>query len=583
MSSIVTKLRHRIASAQPVYHDLSCSHVTTQDFYKLKPIYVHECMPNEKLHVQMSQFSRLAPLKKPFFGGANIIHRAFFVPYRTIFKNWNKFYDQVPVTSEGDVPTLRSKVPYFRSQTYFDWLLSNYAEYSENQPSYHDYFVQTGVASTTTEPGYYTLTQKGRRIVDIMTCLGYEIPIEQVADDYDTAYSALNLLAFYKVWVDWFSSSSYVHQYSVDALFNLSTALVASHLTEIFSQFDVEYQKDYFTTAWSNPIAPNDDVYSNISITDINNVSVPTSSVTTSPRFGDSQGTPVINGRTESNVTTTAGYNISQFIIDALKSATDYVKRNQLAGVREFDRFLARFGVALPDAALDRSIYLGKSVSDLTIADVMATTAAEDQVLGDFAGKGIANGQGNFNFSSDEFGVFLVLAVPIPNIGYYQGTLKTNLHINPLDFFTPEFDRLGVQPIAVQELLAPRNYNEISRYSTDNVHGDSVFGFTSRYAEYKVGRDMLSGNFRFLEDSDYYHMMRNVDSDVLAASDTFNRGNQDQFDRVFADASTTYDHIDTVYRFKVDSYSPATALFDDYEFDSKGRDISLNVNGTRFD
>lgn len=583
MSNVVTKLRHRIAASNPVYHDLSCSHVTSQDFYKLKPVYVHECIPNESLHVQMSQFSRLAPLKKPFFGGANIIHRAFFVPYRTIFKNWNKFYDQVPVTSEGDIPTLRGRVPYFWSQTYFTWLLSNYADYSATQPSHHDYYVHNGVATDDIAAGYYTLTLQGRRIVDIMTCLGYEFPIEQVGDDYNTAYPALSLFAFYKVWVDWYSSSSYVHQYAVDALFNLSTAMVESHFAEIFGQFTVEYQKDYFTTAWNNPVSPNNDNYSSITIQDVSLDGVASNArsvVRTEGVSGTSiNGTPVVRSASGS----TAVAQLSQFIVDALKSATDYVKRNQLAGVREFDRFLARFGVALPDAALDRSVYLGKSVSDLTIADVMATTAAEDQVLGDFAGKGIANGQGNFNFSTEEFGLFMVLAVPIPNIGYYQGTLKTNLHLTPLDFWTPEFDRLGVQPIAVQELLAPRNYDESSRYSTDGVHGDSVFGFTSRYAEYKVGRDFLSGNFRFLADSDYYHMMRNVDSAPLAASDTFNRSNQDQFNRVFADASPNYDHIDTVYRFKVDCYSPATALFDDYEFDSRGREISLNVNGTRFD
>ena len=62
--------------------DESCQNLTTQDFYKLKPVYIKEMIPGESVKLNVNTWSRLSPLINPMLGSAQIVTRAFFVPMR---------------------------------------------------------------------------------------------------------------------------------------------------------------------------------------------------------------------------------------------------------------------------------------------------------------------------------------------------------------------------------------------------------------------------------------------------------------------------------------------------------------------
>lgn len=597
MSNILSKIQQKIATKSLNHHDLSCNHVTSSDFFNMRPVYIHEMMPKEKINIDMSTFSRLDPLFKPVFGNAKFVNRAFFVPCRTIMKNWNAFITE-SIVNEGNSPFIPRENAFFTSYAWYSFLcqkvmptdtsedpLLKYVTYSSEEPTSYDFYIPT--QTTAFRAGYYTYNARGRRIMTIMHSLGYSIDTSFIdaSDSNGFHYSALPLLAFFKIWIDWFASTQYVQSTSFATLFdNNGTNIHTNGLNIVFDRiFAVEYEKDYFTSAWDNPVSPvtAGTSSSNLSINDVT-VSENRFSGVTATR--DPNGTPIVTSYSPG--AQVFPQNMSQYIIDALKAATDYIKRKQLAGIRSMDRYLAQWGITLSDEKLNRSVYLGKHDVNIEIADVMNTTAysdPNDPALGDYSGKGISFGNGHFSFKTDEFGYLIIVSTLLPHIGYYDGIFRNNLHTKPLDYFMPEFDRLGVQAIGANEIKTILTKPETDTSSGESLTPFDVFGFTSRYAEYKTGRDFMSGNMRlFPNQYDTYHFMRRITMDEREISLDFLTSNQNQFNRVFADTDNNFDHLQTIYRFKVDSYSPASKLFDDYEFDG-GNSVQMNLNGTRFD
>ena len=80
---------------------------TTQDFFNLKPVFCREVVPGEDVKINMSAFARLSPMVKPAYARCSMVNRAFFVPYRTIFPDWNDFITE----SKNSVGYVPSSVP----------------------------------------------------------------------------------------------------------------------------------------------------------------------------------------------------------------------------------------------------------------------------------------------------------------------------------------------------------------------------------------------------------------------------------------------------------------------------------------
>lgn len=441
----------------------------------------------------------------------------------------------------------------------------------------------------------YNFTTEGRLIVKILTSLGYKLNIYSAGSQGDsgTLVSAMPLLAFAKIWCDWFANPQYDTRRTIEAIFKRSSpALIldASDVANIFTVIkDVCYAEDYFTSAWDNPVGPNgDNLENNIKILDntyppTGSTSIGTNSVQTSPT--GTNNTPNIH--TEGD--TAAVSPISQFMLNALHSVTDFVTRHKMVGSRALDRYMAENGIALESAKLDRSVYLGKARGEFNIADVTQTTPTEgtqDIGLGNYAGKMIGSGNGSFQYTSDEYGYIIVTTYIEPKNMYVDGRPRMLQHLTKLDFFNGDFDNLGVQAIRKDELAA----NGFQGYS-DYYTPSGVFGFTPRYAEYKVGLDNLSGDF--LLDSknaslDGWYLARRFQASAPSTETTFVHNaafcvadNKD-YRYIWQDATNTVDHFFTVFRFNVESYAPMKTMFDMYDYSNEdGKDLTMNINGTQ--
>ena len=579
MASFLDKLKIKTATDEHVKLDLSSQHISTANFMQYNVAWAKELVPKEKVNVFMETFTRLEPLPVPTYGRGNINNRAFFVPFRTIFPAWNDFitdtrHDFNVAGSTSGVSKLVTKVPTVTNYVLLSFLIS-----TDNA---------TVVSSTnkydivTSDQKHIRFNARGRQILKQLQSLGYNIIYDPTVD---TEYSALPILALAKVYCDWYYPSAYTQDtvYStVNGLFTYNSIqtinssysfnLSQEHLKAIFNLIanGVNYDSDYFVSAWDNPVNPNDGGFS----TDITISSLTTDS-NANVKSNEKEPSAQLNGK------------LSQYTLNALRSLTDYMKRHQLVGARAMDRYLARFGVNLPAEKLNRSIYIGSQKQGLQFGDVMSTADTETSSLGNYAGKGVSYGDGNFSFDTDEYGMMIIISSIVPTVGYYQGLDRSLKHISKLDYFTPEFDNLGTQPIMKQELYTPVNaYTMMGDMSTLST---GVFGFTPRYSEYKVGKDRLTGDFRCpaVDTSlDSWHLMREVNygsvDNVVHDVDFVRSSDKGQYSRIFynTDANVS-DKFKVIYNFNVTSHSPMKSMFDTYDFESHGKDVVEDVNGVK--
>lgn len=595
MAKFFNKIKVNSAVDARSNFDLSCDHVTTMDFFTPKISYFKEVIPGETTSINVESYIRLQPLTVPTFGRINLVHRAFFVPMRVIMKDWNQFITGL----YNDLGYVRNEVPYILNSYLAKHIVNTFAtQVEEGEP----YDVQ--IRYDANDDRYYKLTTEGRTIVDRLNCLG--IKLNWTYSD-TTKISLLPIVAFAKIVEDWYSSNQLYPTTSVSTfvnkLFSASTSDITTLLNadddSINDAFDdvIEmlgyqgaYEQDYFTSAWNNPSGPNKQLMGYDSMTiknvdgDVMDYAVPSAQVNSTD--------PAAHLDVSSNDA------LTQFALDSLKKLSDYLKRHQLAGGKALDRYLARFGVQLTSEKLNRSNYLGRDIVPVKIGDIMSNADTDGATLGAYAGTGVAYGNnGKFTINSDnEYGYFIIVSQLVPRIGYVQGIDRNSLHVSREQFFTPEFDSLGTQAIATKELYSPMDFDKYN--IATNGTNNKIFGYTPRYAEYKIGKDKLSGDYQFTsmntgEDSWYTFRMfpwQNDDTDYLAGAMTsisteFVEGtpvDRAQYNRIFNAGSDTYtaDHFRCIFHFDVNASLPAKSLYDNYEFEDKGKEVTLQVNGT---
>ena len=582
MANFLDKFKIRTAwEGRAHTKDLSCEHITTSSFMRLQPVYYHHFVPKETLKVDFRAFSRLASMPVPTFGRANLNIRAFFVPFRVIFPAWNDFITDA-VHQFSNVSTIPSTVPYFTNRSLVQLYTTPDLSTQVNDDSVQEDFVVTQLNQS---PRRFKFTAKGRHIFKVMESLGYHCCF-YVTDV--TAYSALPLLAYAKVYCDWYYPSAYVGS----PLFTNITrhfsdnvnnkVLDAPALAEILDWvFAVNYDSDYFVSAFDEPVGPTNGAASSVVVPDIT-MSDGTSVDSEAAGSADvSPNTPFVNN---------VNGMLTQYAVEALHRLSDYMKRHQLAGARALDRYLARFGVQLSAEKLNRSVYLGSHKIPLMTGDVMSTSdtmGSDGAHIGDYAGKGFLVGDdGHFEYTSDEYGLFLICASIVPEVGYYQGVDRHVLNTTRLSFFTPEFDGMGTRAISKNEA-----YLSFGGTADDVRNMTEIFGYTPQYSEYKCGRDWLTGDYRILslnlagDTAQAWHLFRDLSSKPSPVhSATFVSGmlDRNQYNRIFNNTADSADHFYLHYFFGVKSTAKMLPLYDEYDFhNDEGQDKVMDVNGVK--
>ena len=133
--------------------DLSSQNLTTQEFYQMKPIYFKEMIPGEKLVMDLSAFTRLSPLVNPMLGNVRIINRAFFVPMRTVWREWN---DYITTNISSTTGTKITSVPNLKNSGFvamFSSLSNKLAEKITDAQTIED--IERGNGALFSEQGFF--------------------------------------------------------------------------------------------------------------------------------------------------------------------------------------------------------------------------------------------------------------------------------------------------------------------------------------------------------------------------------------------------------------------------------------------
>lgn len=153
---------------------------------------------------------------------------------------------------------------------------------------------------------------------------------------------------------------------------------------------------------------------------------------------------------------------------------------------------LAHYGYSMKHDPY-KSIYLGGMSKPVQISEVVTTANTSDGQTGDLFGRGLSLGTSNtINFTSNEHGILMGIFSIVPeNLYPSTGVEKQNISLRSTDWFIPEFDRLGYQPIAISE-ISPINTNwtkDPGPVFDAAKNLPAIVGFTPRYAQYKTKVD----------------------------------------------------------------------------------------------
>lgn len=168
-------------------------------------------------------------------------------------------------------------------------------------------------------------------------------------------------------------------------------------------------------------------------------------------------------------------------------SLQKFLERNARAGNRYFEWIQAHLGVYVSDGLIDRPEYLGGGANPVVISEVLQTSSTDATTpQANMAGHGISAGKGaTFNYYCKEHGYIVGIMSVMPKTAYQQGVPREWTKFDQFDFFTPEFQNIGEQPIYNKEL-----------YAFGNTADEGIFGYVPRYVEYKYIPSTVHGEFK---------------------------------------------------------------------------------------
>lgn len=463
--------------------DVGYTNKFTSSLGMLLPCYVRECNPNEHYRINPRMLCRSMPLNSAAFIQCTQNVEFYFVPYRLLWSSFPQWF----VGTKFDVSTGFSRpdkanFPTFDLGTIFQSIYGN------------------TVATQWSDVLGYSLTKGALRLLDL---LGYgdlshfdditNVNIENVK------VSPFRLLAYQKVCSDFYRVANYesarIKSYNID----VSTQLVGNVQNFVSTYLQLRYRpwkKDRYTIS-STSFQGNDFMSNQISAPQFPSGSQ-SNIASLVPTTDSSSG---FQGRLES---ADASYTI--MTIANLRSAFALDKLYRIsaqAGDGDYkSQIKARFGFD-PYAPQYKCEFVGAASAPVKIDQVTTTadTLSSSGDIGTPAGRIYGNAyaqdsKGFFEYDVKEHGILIGLSSFVPDVDYSSyGINPFNIKINREDYFQPEFDNLGKQPMS-SIVFNPWKKVDVPSGGVTNHKlqlVNTVLGWFPRYIEYKTCVDEVHG------------------------------------------------------------------------------------------
>lgn len=460
--------------------DLSNTQKYTLKAGLLTPVECIEVVPGDHVELSISSFLRTRVLETAAFMRGKQNFNVFFVPYQCLWHDWNNFInqrlDKTRATQKDNLPLF---APCFEMKEFL-YSLSKGA--ITDIKDVHGYHIKYNVCRLLDMLGYGNFTPYLNYATNLKTT---------VQNSFNgVRFNAFRLLAYQKIWQDYFrdrnrdisdTDSSYTGalSFNVDDL-DCTTIAGATFNTARSSSFGrrylpfvpryVKYKTDLFTGSQTQT------QYGSVSLLSLGS------------------STPMLDALS----------------LKRLESLQEWKQKTMLAGNKSKDLQRAHFGLAPAFDDDDHAQFIGSFDSPIMVDDVTSTDSSN---LGELGGKGSSGTPNNhFSFDAKDYGIIMVTHHVLPESEYPSYCIDAlNTFSEPFDFYTPEFQNLGLESVLSSNicLIQPANLSASDgSWSIGNSHnpsagtktviykqGDSVIGYAPRYWPYKTKLDMVHGDF----------------------------------------------------------------------------------------
>lgn len=445
---------------------LSNYKLATMPMGKLIPIGWFETLPGDTIQQATSALVRVAPMEAPIMHPVMVRIHHWFVPNRLLWDDWEDFI------TGGDDGTFTATVPNFGAPTVAQGDLLDYL-------------------------GCPPHTYTSNHTISALPVRAYQLIFNEHYRDQDLVTAAA-----------------------------LSTASGADATTSTDIQ-NVAWEKDYFTTARPWTQKGNEVNIPLIGEANVTGFGIKSGQTPGTINFNETGGNAVTGAtgwkqevpdpwRMEEDSLNTGYPNIkadltsasSGISIDDLRLSLA-LQRYQEARARYGSRYveyLKYLGVTPSDARLQLPEYIGGGRQVLQFSEVLQS----DTAVGTMYGHGIGALRSNkYRRFFEEHGICMTLMSVVPKAIYADGMHKGWSRETKEDYFQRELQFIGEQEILNREIQVDRTTGT-----------KDVFGYQSRYDEYRHIPSTIAGEFRGT--LDHWHMARMFATDVSLNSSFVN-------------------------------------------------------------
>lgn len=471
----------------------------------LLPISTTEVLPNEHYEINPQIFLRTMPLNSAAFVRMRQHIEFFFVPMRVLCRQFNQFVvgTKYPISAIESLNSFSGKLPH-TSIKFISQALNKATQSDSNLD---------GMGSDVKTQAVRLLDLLGYGITSVDSLNEGKLPTNYLL-------SVFRLACYQKIYSDYYRNPYYesvdVSSFNLDNYFGkqISGALTsASDRNVLRSLLRLRYRnwaKDYFTAVQPQfegaPfVTRNVDMSSFQTLSHVNDDSfasatlVPSSDAKIS--LGDvkapySRVSSLIPVSPISDFSDLENLNLSVHNIRAAFALDKLLRLQQQAGNGSYgEQIRNRFGAANVHDDW-KAQYLGGSSAPISISEVITTantaSTVGDGLTGDIYGKASSVNDGRIVFDSREHGIIMGIFSVSPEADYNAtGIDPHNTKLSFEQFFQPEFDRLGKQPLNSFQLSLTKPVD----FSASATWSDNVIGYQNRYMEYKTGVDKVHGAF----------------------------------------------------------------------------------------
>lgn len=531
--------------------NLSHSSIRTETFGRITPTNFEEVAGNTTYVLNTKNYIIPRPLFAPAFAKIFVLTRTFFCPNRLLYPHYEDYYAQSddsikePYTTVKDICYLASQM----SNDDYNPLLNG---------SLGDFI------------GIPTLVKSGTQYNGQQVSLASLAT--QILNSGNTKFlnkhiSLMKLLAYHKVWLDWYADENYDFEMEFfnGLLESLPTAPNYPYLSSsAYVSFTINGQqysiqplsylfqfhyacgpKDYFLGALpaqqagspvQTPLGAAAPVVmktqsgqpfpaaanmlggsgsgSNNEVRDYDSVSNPLGYWFTDNQNGQS----LVN--LFADLSNAVGGNVIEF--RTALAAQKFEEKMMRGGKRYPERMRALYGSNVPDPYIQRTQYIGGNVQDVSIDTIFSSAETDSSnsrsgLLGSYAGRAYSAGESGYKgFFAMEPGYFVTTQTIVPMPTYINGFKKDLIRDSFFEKIIPDFVGVGEQPIEACEFFVPWG-------DAANFDPEHVFGYVPHYSDWCKHDDEVHGDFR--GNLGYWHTA--MSGDLYDATDGSNELNSD--------------------------------------------------------